>query len=215
MKLFFPVFALIAFLIIVYAVKPASLELAISGLFILYLILPIFSESKKIIITKFKYLLIWFGIFFVGFVIISYQDVFLNNRLMAHLVPGKAQYLEDKLVFFAANDNHFYINADINNVTIKFMLDTGASDIVLSKNDARKLGFDPNRLNYNKIYNTANGSVRGASIILPRVIIGNLVFENVRASVNDGDMSGSLLGISFLQLFSSYSFEGNKVTLAK
>jgi len=215
MKLFFAIFALVAFLIIVYAINPASLHIAICALFILYLILPIFSESKKAMTTKFKYLLIWFGIFFVGFVIISYQDVFLNNRLMSNFVPGKAQYSDESLIFYAANNDHFYINTKINGVKIRFMLDTGASDIVLSKNDARKLGLHPSNLRYNKLYNTANGSVRGASIILKELVIGDMIFTDVRASVTDGQMNGSLLGLSFLRLFSSYSFEGNKVTLVK
>ncbi|MDR0296627.1 MAG: TIGR02281 family clan AA aspartic protease [Rickettsia sp.] len=64
---------------------------------------------------------------------------------------------QGELVISCSNDGHFYINALVNGVKIKFMIDTGASDVALTTSDAKMLGFDLSKLNYTRTYSTANG----------------------------------------------------------
>lgn len=206
----------IAFLIFVLGDLSEDMKYTVVyGIFILSLIYSVFAGRKSIVIRKIKYLLIWLLIFFMGFVVISYKDVLLNSRLVANLVPGYAVHDHKQLVFYVANDRHFYIRSNINGINIKFLLDTGASDIILTRQDAVKLGINLAALKYDKIYNTANGVVRAASVMLPEIMIGDWVFRDVRVSVNDADMDISLLGMSFLRLFSSYKFDNEKVVLTR
>ena len=96
---------------------------------------------------------------------------------------------------------------------IRFLVDTGASDVVLSPSDARKLGFDPDHLKFTRPYNTANGVVWGASVTLNRVAIGPVALDGVAASVNGAAMGQSLLGMSFLGRLSGYAVENGRMTL--
>ncbi|MBT4921393.1 MAG: TIGR02281 family clan AA aspartic protease [Rickettsiales bacterium] len=207
--------AVITFIALAILLPDGYKYLIIYVILLFFLLLQTLTESKKALVKKLKYLIIWLMIFIIGFIVISYKDVFLNNRIIANLVPGRAEYNPREIIFYAANDNHFYVILEVNGQNIEFLLDTGASDIALSKADATKLGINLNSLNYNKIYHTANGVVKAAQITLDKVIIGDLVFYNVRASVSDGRMGVSLLGISFLRLFSAYKFDANKVVLVK
>ncbi|MDE0994022.1 MAG: TIGR02281 family clan AA aspartic protease, partial [Rhodospirillales bacterium] len=93
------------------------------------------------------------------------------------------------------------------------LIDTGASDVVLSPLDAKRLGFNLERLRYSKIYRTANGSVKGAPVILGQITIGSIQLLNVPASVNGADMNRSLLGMRFLNQLSRFEISGNQLIL--
>ena len=93
------------------------------------------------------------------------------------------------------------------------MVDAGASNVVLSPADARRLGFDLARLSFHQVFRTANGMVRGAPVTLAEIRIGPIELHNVRASVNGADLSQSLLGMSFLDRLAGYSVENGTLTL--
>ena len=82
-----------------------------------------------------------------------------------------------------------------------------------SSADARRLGFDPDALAYTQVYSTANGTVRGAPVILREVAVGPIRVRDVAASVNDAPMAGSLLGMSFLGRLSAYEVSNGSLTL--
>jgi aspartyl protease family protein len=81
------------------------------------------------------------------------------------------------------------------------MVDTGASGMVLSLADARRLGIDPDSLLFLGEAQTANGVVRTATVTLPVVELGPFRTEDFRAFVNGGEMDGSLLGMDYLRQF--------------
>lgn len=101
-----------------------------------------------------------------------------------------------------ASDGHYYPELTVNGQEMTFMADTGASGIVLSKEDAVALGIDLSSLNYLGTANTANGPVRTARVRLDQMIFGPFSDQNVAAYVNDGEMDGSLLGMDYLGRFS-------------
>jgi clan AA aspartic protease (TIGR02281 family) len=109
-------------------------------------------------------------------------------------------------------DGHFYINVEINLVPIRFMIDTGASDIVIAPRDAEAAGFDVTTLNYSRSYRTANGVVKGAPVKLDSMIVGPMTLRDVPASVNGADMDTSLLGMAFLKQFRRYDVNDNTLT---
>jgi len=112
-------------------------------------------------------------------------------------------------------DGHYYLSLIINDAPIRFVVDTGATDLVLTKEDAVRVGLDPKQLAYLSIANTANGQVRLARVRLDSVQLGDITDQNVRAVVNEGDMRESLLGMTYLQKFGRIQIEGNRLTLIR
>lgn len=102
----------------------------------------------------------------------------------------------------AAADGHYYLAVDVNGTPLRFMVDTGASDIVLTQQDAARLGLDPAELVYSGRALSANGEVGIAPVVLDSVALGPFRSDNVRAMVNGGEMRQSLLGMRYLQRFS-------------
>jgi aspartyl protease family protein len=100
-----------------------------------------------------------------------------------------------------AEDGHYYLTLEINGTPIQFMADTGASSMVLSREDAERLGIDLNSLLFSGEANTANGVVRTARVDLPLVELGPFRNDDFSAYVNDGEMEGSLLGMDYLGQF--------------
>ena len=113
-----------------------------------------------------------------------------------------------------AEDGHFYLTLDINGTPIRFLVDTGASGMVLSPDDATSLGIDAASLEYTGQAMTANGLVRTAPVRLPEVAFGPYLDANFRAWVNETPMEGSLLGMDYLQAF-RVELDGNKMTLQR
>jgi aspartyl protease family protein len=111
-----------------------------------------------------------------------------------------------------AADGHYYLTLAINGTAVPFMVDTGASGMVLSLADAERLGLDPDSLMFLGEAQTANGTVRTAMVTLPLVELGPFRTESFRAFVNGGEMEGSLLGMDYLGQF-HMEFRGGELVL--
>jgi aspartyl protease family protein len=98
-------------------------------------------------------------------------------------------------------DGHYYLTLEINGTPVEFVVDTGASQVVLSQLDARRIGIDPASLRYSGSANTANGVVRTAPVVLDKVALGDMVELQLPAVVNGGPMDESLLGMTYLGLY--------------
>jgi len=159
---------------------------------------------------------IWFAIFTVFAVGHSYRFELaqIRDRVMGNLLPGRAVDREPgKMVFQISPDGHFYIRAEVNGEQVRFLADTGATDIVLSPKTARRIGFDPETLRFDRVYHTANGQGRGASVTLTTMKIGSLHMENVAASVNEAEMNQSLLGMRFFNRLKGYTVKDGLLTI--
>lgn len=113
-----------------------------------------------------------------------------------------------------AEDGHYYAQVSINGVEVTFMADTGASTVVLSPQDARKVGIDPAALAYVGMASTANGMVRTARVSLENVGFGPFHDDALPASVNQGEMDISLLGMDYLGRF-QITIAGDKMVLKR
>ncbi len=98
-------------------------------------------------------------------------------------------------------DGHYYLDAQVNGTPITFVVDTGATGVVLSQADAERAGIDPDDLAYIHTANTANGTVRIAPVRLERFEVEGIRDNGLRAFVNEGELSGSLLGMTYLRRF--------------
>ena len=136
-------------------------------------------------------------------------------RVIGELVPGQAIIFEgNTIILSASRDGHFYANGKANGKKLRFMIDTGASDVVLSPLDASRIGIDVEKLQFTKTYQTANGIGLGAPYRLNSLAIGSLEYAKVAVSVNKSDMVTSLLGMSFLERLESFEFRGSKLYLS-
>lgn len=105
----------------------------------------------------------------------------------------------DRITVPISRDGHYRLRLDVNNVPINFVIDTGATDIVLNRQDAKKVGIDVSGLSFYGRAATANGIVETSNITLDTIQIGDVVDHNVRAVVSGGELFGSLLGMGYLQ----------------
>lgn len=112
-------------------------------------------------------------------------------------------------------DGHYYLTLDINGQPVEFVVDTGATSIVLTKGDAAKVGLDVPGLQYFGRANTANGEVRTASVRLDEISVGGIKDHNVPAYVNDNEMFQSLLGMSYLQRWERIEIADGKLILQR
>jgi clan AA aspartic protease (TIGR02281 family) len=103
-----------------------------------------------------------------------------------------------------------YVDATVGGVTFSFLIDTGSADVSFGKNDARKLGFDPAQLSFDRAYSSANGIGHQAEVTLPDLSIGGVVVaRNVEASIVNASMSNPLLGASVLRSMHLHYSQGN------
>ncbi|GIT90435.1 aspartyl protease [Jannaschia pagri] len=112
-------------------------------------------------------------------------------------------------------DGHYHIVLGVNGVDVPFIVDTGATDLVLTQQDAERAGIDPDDLRFFGRAQTANGTVETAAIRLDEVTLGEIVDRNVPAVVNGGEMRQSLLGMSYLQEFGRIEIENNQLRLIR
>ena len=109
---------------------------------------------------------------------------------------------------------HYTARATINKSDIDVMVDTGASVVALSYEDAQRAGLRPNTLTFDVSVSTANGAVKAARAKLDRVEIDTVHVDNVDALVlPEGALKGTLLGMSFLSKLSSFKSENGVLTL--
>jgi aspartyl protease family protein len=123
--------------------------------------------------------------------------------------PGSAK----EVVLTRGSTGHFFTRAHVNGKPgVKFIVDTGASIVALTVQDAERLGIpvDPSR--FTVIGEGASGAVRGQRIMLDSVDVDGIRVDNVRGVILEGS-SLSLLGQSFLGSVDQVSIAGDYLSL--
>jgi len=136
------------------------------------------------------------------------------ERVRAELMPGTAISRGRNVEIARTNTGDFAITAQINGARVPMVLDTGASSVVLTRDDAKAAGLPLEVLNYTVSIDTANGRTRAAPVTLDRIAIGGLVERSVEALVaQPGQLRTSLLGMSFLNRLQSWEVSGDRLQL--
>ena len=173
-----------------------------------FLIYAFFVRTQAHRVQALKTMLIWTGIFSVLIIIYAFRFelITLKNRVLAVLIPSYSWSSQEGQITVARHENgHFYLYAKAsNNNQIKFLVDTGATNIALTMQDAIKLGIDVGALRYTHRYSTANGMNYGAPVQIPQMTIGKKTFYNVRAHVMRSGLDISLLGMSLIDDFKDF-----------
>lgn len=163
----------------------------------------------------------WAFRYFVLVVLVAAAFAFVNldrpHRLLqrdpATSVPEERRRLAREIRIEADARGHFFLMATVDGVEIPFLLDTGASAVVLGPGDARRIGFRPAELDYSQRILTANGDVPGAPVTLREIRVGQLRVFDVPATVHGAPLPISLLGTSFLQRLEGYEVERDRLLL--
>lgn len=109
---------------------------------------------------------------------------------------------------------HFVTDIRVNNQFVRSLVDTGASVVALTAEDARKIGVSAARGDGMMSVSTANGVVRVARVRIPELRLQSLVVRDVEAVIMpEGAMSHTLLGMSFLKRLGSFEMQGKTLVL--
>jgi aspartyl protease family protein len=114
-----------------------------------------------------------------------------------------------------ANDGHYYLTLQVNGKPIEFLIDTGASDIVLTLADAKRVGVPVDDIAYVGRAMTANGEVRTAPVKLGSIELGPVLDRDVTAWVNEGELDQSLLGMAYLRRWDRIEISGRALILTR
>jgi aspartyl protease family protein len=160
--------------------------------------------------------LLW--VLFALVLVIGYSYRFelhdVADRVMAELVPGRVAARGRTVEVARAASGDFGVTAQINGAPIAMVLDTGASSVVLTREDAKAAGLPMEVLAYTANVDTANGRTRVAPVTLDRIAVGGLVEHSVAALVaQPGQLKTSLLGMSFLNRLQSWEVRGDRLLL--
>lgn len=144
------------------------------------------------------------------------QDV--AYRITGGLVPGSPLTLREdgqiSVMLEKSRNGHFEAVADINNVSIRLLVDTGATTTVISSADAGRIGIDTNALRFDVPVMTANGPGRAARATADTISVGDINRRRVPVLVAEpGRLAQSLLGMNFLGTLSGFDVRGDRLIL--
>jgi aspartyl protease family protein len=152
------------------------------------------------------------ALIFIG-VIAAYG---LWSDIQGSVMPRQAVFAEDARVEVPRSpDGHYHMVLEVNGTPVRFVVDTGATDIVLSRADAARIGIDTEALAFVGAARTANGTVNTARVWLDEVRLGPIADTGVPAVVNGGEMMGSLLGMAYLERFAEVRIGDGTLTLMR
>jgi len=167
------------------------------------------AENRHSLGKSARMALAW-GLIFLGFIAVYglWEDI------QGDFVPQQAILENGGLIEIPrGSDGHFHATIELNGTGVNFLVDTGASDVVLTKRDAERIGLNLDDLAFLGTARTANGEVRTAYATIDDVALGPVVFRNVSVAVNSGEMGSSLLGMSYLERFSRIEIVGDRIRL--
>jgi aspartyl protease family protein len=111
---------------------------------------------------------------------------------------------------------HFVIDAAVNGRPASFLADTGATLVVITYEDAVRLGLYPDHLDFSGLVQTANGVAHIAPVVLDRLRVEDITVRDVPAAVAEkGALANNLLGMSFLSRLKSFQMQGSELILVQ
>lgn len=154
---------------------------------------------------------LWTMIFAMVVIAYGFRDTLRSQLFPASMV----QISQDAIELRRGVGGHFQAQLEVNGKAVRFIVDTGATDIVLSRRDAEAVGIDVDALNFLGRARTANGTVATASVRLGVVRFGDLVDTDLPASVGGGALDVSLLGMRYLDRFARIEISGDRMVLTR
>lgn len=139
-------------------------------------------------------------------------------RVAGGLAPGRPVMIADErgpaVSIRKSLNGHFEAQGRVNGEPVNFLIDTGATSIALSHDDAIRIGFADEELSYTLVISTANGKGRAAPVRLDSVDVGSIGRSGLRALVAEpGQLDQSLLGMNFISSLTAFEMRRDEVIL--
>lgn len=165
----------------------------------------------------FRAVVLWggLGILLVAGYAMRYELETVVWRTVGVLVPGYAIEQQDGTIALVRDrSGHFTLDAGVGDKTIHFLVDTGASVVTLSHEDAEMIGIDTAALSYRIPVTTANGRALVAGTTLDALTIAGSELRTLRVFVApQGKLDTSLFGMNGLDRFASWRVEKGRMIL--
>ncbi|HEY0438385.1 MAG TPA: TIGR02281 family clan AA aspartic protease [Phenylobacterium sp.] len=192
-----------------------------------YLVLLLAAVSARILTSgpvnwsqKARHAAIWAGVALVIAVGFAYRGELIDagQRVRGELIPSLAQTGGAgaggaQALVVTASEAGYQVMGEVNGQPVRFVIDTGATETVLSPDDAHRAGLDSPSLDFSHLAETANGTGRGARAVAATLGVGSIQFSNMPVVINQAPMSGSLLGMSFLRRLDGFEVRGGRLYL--
>jgi aspartyl protease family protein len=165
-------------------------------------------------------LLFWVAVFAVLALGYTYRFELegISQRVLSELLISRpASYSSSNgatVQVARARAGDFSVQAEVNQATVRMLVDTGASSVLLTHEAAKAAGLPVDLLKYDVPIETASGRTKAAGVILDRLAVGNIVERRIPALVSaPGNLKTSLLGMSFLNRLESFEVRGERLVL--
>lgn len=117
-----------------------------------------------------------------------------------------------ELVLNRRANGHYYVDGLVNGRETHFLIDTGATHVAITLDDAKRIGLDIDPGDFDYVGQGAGGPVRGQQVMIDRIVIGGRVVTNVRAAVVEG-LTTNLLGQSVLSQLGTLEISRDRLTV--
>jgi aspartyl protease family protein len=158
----------------------------------------------------------WAAIFLVAVTAYALRDDIarLAGRVGQALNPAHAVANGPHgIVIGRGDDGAFEVIGKVNGAPVRFVVDTGSTDIVLSPADAERAGLHPSEDAFSLPSQTANGVGYGAPATVDSLSVGPIRMTDVPVQINKAPMGASLLGMAFLRRLDSFEVRGDRLYL--
>ena len=169
-----------------------------------------FAQNRQALGKTAQQAAVW-GLIFVG----AIAAFGLWSDIQRNVTSGQQLLSDGRIVVPVGRDGHYNLTLLLNGAPVDFVVDTGASEMVLARRDAVRAGIDPDGLTYLGSAMTANGPVRTAFVTLQTVEVAGLTERDIRATVTDGALDTSLLGMSYLRRFARIEIVDGELILTR
>lgn len=119
-----------------------------------------------------------------------------------------------ELVIRRGSAGHFWLDAEVNGASVRFLVDTGATSTALTAGDAERAGIDVGALRFDRLVETANGQALFARAVAQSLAIGPYRLTEMPVAVMPPAAGGtSLLGMNVINRFAGWRIEGDRLVL--
>jgi aspartyl protease family protein len=156
--------------------------------------------------------LAWIAIFGAGFVLFTFRDDlgYVAQRLRSE-ASGQPVVEGQQVRIPMAIDGHFWVEASLNGIPVKFLVDSGATMTTIGRATAEAAGVKVSA-NRTQIVRTGNGMLRVSTGRADNLAVGPIDRSSVGLHVTENE-DLNVLGMNYLSTMNRWGVEGRWLIL--